>query len=392
MLAVHDGRLFLAAQALDSVAIGVAGVALPWLVLQSGGSQGEAGLVFAVTVAPYVLLGLVAGAVGDRLPRRAVMLAGHASQAAFAAVIPLWTIYGTPPPGVVLVLAFAVGSGRLFVDAAAFGAVASIVGTERFVDGQSAVSAAWSLGLFAGPAVGGALVGAVGPGRALAAEAAALVLAAALVATIHASFGNAEPAERGGGVREGIGFMVRNRGIATYTLVTIAWNLAGAGAFALLVPLLRDGVGLGSGAVGGILALGSLATLASSLMAAGLARRFGAAAVMSTCLLIAPLAIAGLGLAGGFGTALIAAVGYLLMQGLFAVLAIGERQRRAPERLQGRVGIAGRMVLLGTTASGSAIASGVVGAVGVGHLYLLMGAATFLVGVAAAPPLLRLEG
>ena len=45
LLGDRDMRLFLAAQGLDSVAIGVAGVALPWLLLSEGHSVGLAGLV-----------------------------------------------------------------------------------------------------------------------------------------------------------------------------------------------------------------------------------------------------------------------------------------------------------------------------------------------------------
>ena len=97
MLAVRDGRLLLAAQALDAMAIGVAGVALPWLVLRAGGSHGQAGLVFALTVVPYVVFGLFAGALSDRRSPRLVMLSAHAFQALCATVIPVWTIGGTPP-------------------------------------------------------------------------------------------------------------------------------------------------------------------------------------------------------------------------------------------------------------------------------------------------------
>ncbi len=391
MLAVRDGRLFLGAQALDSLAIGLSLVALPWLVLQDGGSHGEAGLVYSASVLPYVVFGLTAGSLGDRLPRRSVMLCGHAAQAACAAVIPIWTVAGAPPVGVVLGAAFAVGAGRVFVDAAAFGAVASIVGAERFVEGQSAVSAAWSIGLFAGPALGGALVAAIGPGRALAAEASALALAALSVSAIRAAFVHESEPMRRGAVREGVRFMVHDRGIATYTCVAIAVNLAGAGAFALEVPLLRDHIGLSSGEVGTILAVGSLATLASSLWAASVTRRFGGAVVIGACLLVAPLAVAALGVAGGFAAALAAIAVYLLIEGFLSVVAIAERQRRAPERLQARVGIAGRMILLGSMASGAALASALTGTVGIAHLYLAMGAATLVVGACSLPFLLGLD-
>jgi MFS family permease len=385
MLAVRDGRLFLAAQALDSLAIGVSLVALPWLVLQGGGSQAEAGLVYSVTVVPYLLLGLVAGSVGDRFSRRRVMLVSHAAQALSSAVIPLWTLGGSPPVGVVLAAAFAVGAGRVFADAAAFGAVASIVGPERFVDGQGAVSAAWSVGLFAGPALGGALVGAIGAGRSLAAEAGALALASLLVAAVRTAFGHGSESEVTGSIREGVRFMVDDRGIRAYTLVIVASNLVGAGAFALEVPLMRDAIGLSSGSVGAVLAVGSVATFAGSVLAAWLSRRFGGAAVFSACLLGTGLAIATLGLARGFAVALLGVMGYLLVEGVISVVAIGERQRRAPPWLQGRVGIAGRMVALGAMAAGSAAASALTGSVAISHLYLLMAAGTFACGLLSVP-------
>jgi MFS family permease len=392
MLAVRDGRLFLFAQALDALAIGVSQVALPWLVLENGGTQAEAGLIFPVSVIPYVVFGLIAGSIGDRFPRRTVMLCGHLEQTVFAAVIPIWTLAGAPPVGVVLGAAFAVGTGRVFVDAAAFGAVASIVGTERFVEGQSALSAAWSIGFFGGPLLGGALVAAVGPGFALAGEAAAVALAALMIAAIRTTFERAPEQPVGSAsIREGVRFMVHNRGIATYTVIAVAFNFVGAGSFALLVPLLRDGVGLGSGAVGTILTLGSLAFLAASVLASGVTRRFGGAVVMAGCLLVTPVAIALLGVVGALVTALVAVLFYEFNEGLISVVAIGERQRRAPERLQARVGIAGRMILLGAMASGGAVASALTGKVGISHLYLAMGAATMVVGVLACPFLLRLH-
>jgi Transmembrane secretion effector len=289
------------------------------------------------------------------------------------------------------VAAFAVGSGRVFVDAAAFGAVATIVGAERFVEGQAAVSAAWSIGFFAGPALAGGLVSAIGPGRALAAEAGALAFAALLVSAIRTSLARGERPSHAGAVQEGIRFIARNRAIATYTGVIIVWNVVGGGALALEVPLLRDSVGLSSGQVGFILATGSLAALAGSVFAAGLSRRFGARAVLRAGFLAIPIAVATLGAAAGFAVALIGTVGYLMGEGVTTVLSISERQRRTPDRLQGRVGIAGRMVALGAVAVGSALASALTRAVPVGHVYLLMGAAMLVVGVAATPLLLRLD-
>ena len=103
-------------------------MALPWLILDGGGSTLAAGLVFTLTVLPYVVFGLPAGVVGDRYPRRRTMWIAHAVQAGCAIVIPLWSLSGHPPLGVVLAAAFLIGAGRVFADAAAFGAIATMAG------------------------------------------------------------------------------------------------------------------------------------------------------------------------------------------------------------------------------------------------------------------------
>lgn len=394
LLAARDGRLFLAAQALDSVSLGFAGVVLPWLVLQGGGSHAAAGLVYPVTLVPYLAFGLPAGALADRLPRRTVMLVSHALQAAFGTAIPLWTISGQPPLALIFAAAFAIGSGRVFADAAAFGAVAAVVGPEQFTGGQAMLSAAWSIGLFAGPALGGALIGLVGAGFAMTAEAAAFVLAAVLILAIRSPFhaGPAEPAgQPPGAIREALGFMLRDPVVRTYTAVTFFSPLASAGDNALLVPLFRDGIGLSAGAVGWLLGAAALASALASPAVAPLCRRFGAGKVAACGLLLTPLPVAGLAAASGVGTALAALLPFELLSWSMGVLWIGERQRRAPERLQARVGITGRMITLAGATAGAGWASGLAGALTITQVYLVMAAAALAVGACAAPLILRLE-
>jgi MFS family permease len=150
-------------------------------------------------------------------------------------------------------------------------------------------------------------------------------------------------------------------------------------------------VDLSSAAVGTILAVGSAAGFAASFIVGWLTRRYGAMRLLAICYLVAPLATALLGVADGFGVALVGEAAGVLIAGLVSVTVIGERQRQAPERLQGRVGIAGRMVLLAAMAGGSTLASALTGPLGTRTVYLAMAAATFAVGTATAPLLLGLE-
>ena len=135
----RDGRRFLVAQLMDSLGGGLSSVVLPWLVLDAGGSRSEAGAAFLVGTLPYVLLGLPAGDVGDRHRRRRVMELGVTGQLLSALVIPVVVLAGTDARHLPLALIYTAGlgvtAGRVFVDAAAFGAIARLVGEGHFVEG-----------------------------------------------------------------------------------------------------------------------------------------------------------------------------------------------------------------------------------------------------------------
>jgi predicted MFS family arabinose efflux permease len=272
--------------------------------------------------------------------------------------------------------------------------VASIVGPERFGEGQATLSAAWGVGLFAGPALGGLLVAAVGPGFALAAEAGACAAAALLVLAIRSGLdhdADEPPVGSAAAIGEGLRYMLRSRAIATYTAVIVAFNLAGAGSYALLVPLLRDHMGLPARQVGAILAAGELSAVAAAAVVGPLTRRFGGDRLFAAGLIFGPFMIAALGLTTGFAGAAAAAIPFLLVESAISIVAIGQRQQCAPAELQSRVGIAGRMAALGAMAAGSAIASALSGPLGLSHLYLAMGAAALAVALVSAPFVLRLR-
>jgi predicted MFS family arabinose efflux permease len=385
--------LFLAAQGLDSVAIGVASVALPWLLLSEGHSVGLAGLVYPLTIVPFVVFGLPAGALGDRLPWRRVMYVSHAVQAAASAAIPLWALSGAPPLALILIAAFLVGSGRVFADAAAFGAVASVVGPENFTRGQSALSAVWSVGFLAGPALAGVLVAAIGPSFALAAEASALVIAAALIAGVRT--GRSSPAAGPAGsqdVRAGLRFIRRDPAVRVFTVTSFGFALVTAGAVGLQVPLLRNTIGLSSTATGWTLALGAFTGTATSLATSALAQRVKPSLLCLAAMVLAAATLAGLATASGLLAAVVAFMAYSGLSWLLSTLFISERQRRAPADLQARVGIAGRMLLLGAVAVGSAVATALAGKAGIRLTYLAMAISAAIVATAAGPLLIRRAG
>ncbi len=392
LLRHRDGRVFLASQALDALASGVAGVALPWLVLDAGGSVGEAGLVFTLTILPYVLFGLPAGVVGDRFPRRRVIWLAHAVQAAFAVIIPAWTVLGAPPLAVVLLAAFAIGAGRVFADAAAFGAVASLVGRDQFTSGQATLSAAWSLGLLAGPGLGGLLIHAIGPGRTLVIEAGAFLVAALLVVAVRSSFDADDPGAAVrplAAMREGLAIIFRDPVIRALTFTALAGNTVLAGVYGLTVPMLRTEMGLSAREVGWVLALGAGMGVVAAPVVGRLERRIGGPRLLVYASFAHALLVLAFSLAYGLAAAALAYAFLNLVEWAMIAAFIGERQRRAPQHLQARVGISGRMISLGALAGGSALASRLTGVMSLRELYVAMSLAALVVAAVTAPIILR---
>jgi len=384
----------LGAQALDVIAAGVSMIALPWLVLDGGGSATAAGLVYALGVFPYVVFGLVAGVVGDRYNRRTIMWIAHATQIAAALVIPAWAVLGHPPLGIILVAAFAIGTSRVFVDAAVFGAIAAIIGRERFIEGQATLSAAWAIGYFAGPALGGVLIAAIGPAFTLVAEAVMFALAMTMILRVRRPL---DADDRSAGeaaiamAREGLAVIWRSPRVRAYTWLSIAWNLAAAASAALVVPLLRESLNLTSLQAGIVLAVGSAVGLGVPTLLGRLVPRHGPGRVSAATTAASALAILATGLAPGFVTVAVAnGVRSLADYALLSTI-IGERQRGVPDRLQARVGISGRMIAVAAIAAGAVIGSVLSEPLGVRGVFVVSAIGVAIAFAIAIPGVLRAE-
>jgi predicted MFS family arabinose efflux permease len=386
LVSTADGRRFLIAQLMDSLGGGLSFVVLPWLVLDAGGSPSEAAAAFLVGTIPYVLLGLPAGDVGDRRQRRRVMELGVMVQLAAALVIPVVVLAGTDARQLPLVLIYAAGlgvtAGRVFVDAAAFGAVSRLVGEGNFVEGQAGLSFVWSLGLLVGPAIGGALIGLLGASEALWVQAAGFALAWALIASMKVDLG---PGERSsddtGGVMAGLMLVVRDPTLRMLTTVGMAWNLAVNMMYALIVVFARGELHADGPATGWMLAIGGGAGLLGGLAAPVVHRRLGAGLALRVALLGSGLGAIALALAGNVYTG---TIGFSLLEAfglLFITLLIGERQNRVGHNEQARVGITGRMAALLASTVGGLLATALVAHMPASSVYVLAAGGTVAVAL-----------
>jgi MFS family permease len=386
-----DGRRLLAAQLFDSLGAGVGVVVLPWLVLDAGGDASTAGLVAVFALFPYVLFGLFAGVTGDRRSRKRVIIAAHSTQTICALAVPLWALMGPTPEALVLGVAFAIGIARTFADAAAFGAIAQIVGPSQFGRAQGLLSTVWATGMVSGPALGGQLIEAIGPSRAIAVQCAAFACATLCALAIRSPL--RPPTPNFGGLREamreGIDVIRDTPMVRRITLTTLVWNLAFYGSEALIVPFLRDIIDLDGQRVGWVLGVGSLIGIATGPLIMWLEGRIGPATVIVAGITISGASVLALAVSTAFWEVLVVWIVLSLAQWVSFTTAIGERQRHAPAHLQARVGITGRAIAIASMTGGATGASLLAHVVGLRTLYLGMGVATLLVAVALGPRLVR---
>ncbi len=394
LLRSRDGLLYLIAQLMDAIGGGIALVALPWLVLDTGGSRTLAGAAYLIGTLPYVILGITAGDLGDRLPRRRIMVVATVGQAAAAAALPLTVALGRPSDRLPVALIFAAGlgvtAGRVFVDAAAFGAIARLVGTAHFVEGQAALSVVWSLGFLVGPAVGGALIGWVGPVQAFVVQTVGFLLAVGMFMLIRTDLGP-DPGHAPAGPRQsGLSLVAGDPVLRRLTGVGMAWNFAVNLFYALIVVYTRLVLHAGGPAAGRLLAVGGVAGLAGGSAAPVVRRRLGASVGLRLAVAANAVGAVAMALAGSLGQATVA---FALLEGtaiLFITMLIGERQVIAGPGAQSRVGITGRMSALLAASVGALVASALVAVISVDAVFAIAAAATVLVA-AASSRLLRVD-
>jgi MFS family permease len=388
----HDARRVVTAQFIAMLGFGLAVVALPLLVLDQGGSAALSGLVAAAGVAPYVLFGLYAGAIGDRVPRRRLLQVAYLFQAACAATIPIWSLYGTPPFALIISVAFFIGLGRAFVDAAVFGAIADVVSPENFIEGQAVMSVIWSSGQIFGPFVGGALVGLIGGSATILVQTILLLIGAGVVTTIRSPLasppaGGTQPVRRA--MKEGLEIMIKVPMLRLLTIVATIWFFSVMGIQGLFVAYYKDVVGMSVHLVGLTLAVGGFVGLAGSLAVRPLSRRFRAEKLIAAGVVGSGCAVLLISLAQNVAGAMAGAACFGFTVQITTASFVAERQRYAPHHLQSRVGLTGRAIVLGAMMAGGFTLSALATTIPLRGLFAGVGIAALLLALWAVPAIVR---
>jgi predicted MFS family arabinose efflux permease len=161
-------------------------VALPFAVLDLGGTPGQVGLVVAAGAAAQIGMQLFAGALADRGSRKRQMIGADAAAALAQGTLAALLLTGAATLPALALLQAAIGVCFALHFPAAVGLVPLVVERERLQPANALLSVAHSTALGLGAAAGGILAARFGAGVALAVDAATFAASALLVAGVHA--------------------------------------------------------------------------------------------------------------------------------------------------------------------------------------------------------------
>jgi len=181
VLAEPEYRKLFVGQAVSVVGTIFTTVALPFAVLDLGGSATDIGLVAAANLVPLLVFLLVGGVWADRLPRQRVMLVADLCRAALQVVAAALLVTGVAHIWHLALLQIALGTCEAFFRPAFTGLVPQTVSPERLQQANGLLSVVNNVALTAGAALGGVLVAAVGAGWAIGLDGITFVVSAAFL-------------------------------------------------------------------------------------------------------------------------------------------------------------------------------------------------------------------
>ncbi|MBW0103668.1 MFS transporter [Pseudonocardia sp. KRD291] len=350
----RDFLLLWSGESASQVGTRIGEIAIPLLaVTVLGATPWQMGLLTAAQTAGFLLIGLLAGVVLDRVRRFPVMIASDLARFALLVTVPVAGWFGVLGYPQLLAVAFLAGLCTVFFDVAYQSVLPSLVGRPQLVDGNGKLESTRAVAAAGGPAAGGGLVQLAGAAGAVLVDAVSFLVSAAALSRIR----TVEPALTPWGtsvlteIGEGLRFVLGNRLLRPIVLCTGTANLFTGVMQAALALFLARELAQPAGVVGLVLASTGVGAVLGAVTAGAWTRRLGQARtivwsllVTSPVMLLIPLAQPG-ALLGAAALGLLA-LGYGSV--VYNVAQVSFRQAVCPDRLLGRMNASARFLVWGT--------------------------------------------
>ena len=326
-----------------------------WLMTSLSPDPLMVALVQAATTFPMFVLALPAGALADIVDRRKLLIAAQLFGLGGAAILSGLTLAGLTDASILLAFTAAIAIGAALSAPAFQAIVPELVPGPALQQAVALNSLGVNIARAIGPALGGVIIAASGPGAVFAANALSILGILAVLARWRRDAPDRHlPAEHMvGAMRAGLRYALRAPELKVVLIRSVGFFLFASGLWALLPVIARRDLELGPLGYGGLLTFMGLGAIGGAMLMPKLRGRIGANALTLAASILLAIAMAGLSQTAQFVTAAAA----LFVAGLawIAMMASlnGGAQATSPGWVKARALAIYLLVFQGSMAAGS---------------------------------------
>ncbi len=349
----HPGFLtFWMAETVSEFGTYVTTIALQVLVvLTLSGTATDVGLLNASRWLPYLLFGLIVGALVVRRRRKPILVTTDLARGILLGLIPLLWILGQLNLPILMVFVALFGVFSLLNDSASQSFLPRLVPQSSLLAANARIDQSAAVAQTSGPLVAGGLVTVLGAPIAVLVDAVSYLFSAAAVSRIRItepkSNENKQPLNLRRDIGEGLRWVYRHHTLAPHALTSHGWFLFNSMLLTVFVPFALLSLHLTPFELGITLASAGLMGFLGSLLSTRIGLKWGAGRTVIACHALMPIAWAIIALVpvdtsghNKWITIAVVAIGqglYGLALGLENANEMGYRQAVTPDALQSRM-------------------------------------------------------
>jgi MFS family permease len=306
---------------------------------------------------PWLLFGLYAGVVADRVNRRLLVVIVDLMRAAVLGVLTVTVVTGAVNIAIVLVTMFVLGTAEVFVDTTAGTLLPMVVDKRDLGIGNARLMAGMlTMNQLVGPAIGATLF-AAGMAWPFLTQAVCVALGALMIARMRppALPPRVENSHVGRDIVEGLRWTWRHPAVRTLTLTIVTFNVTYGAAWSVLVLYATERLDLGAIGFGLMTTVGAVGGLAGTASYDWLERHASLANIMRVGLLIETFTHLALALTTVGWVALVIMFIFGAHAFVWGTTSRTVRMRAVPNELQGRVGSLYAIAVFGGIVAGQAL-------------------------------------
>jgi predicted MFS family arabinose efflux permease len=351
-------RWLLASSWTSNLGDGIALAAGPLLVASETRSPVLVSMAVLLQQLPWLLFGLYAGAIADRVDRLRLVIAADLLRAVVLVVLGATILTGAVSIGVVLGALFLIGTAEVFADTASGTLMPMLVDKRDYGLATARLQTGYiTLNQLVGAPIGAALF-ATGRAIPFGVQVVTVLLAAVLIVRIALPKGpvrDVVDTHVRRDIADGVRWLLGHPPVRTLTLVILTFNITWAAGWSVLVLYSLEVVDLGSVGYGLLTSAAAVGGLVSTVSFGWLERHVPLATLMRVCLLLEVAMHLALAVTRQGWVALLILFGFGMYAFVWGALSAAIRQRAVPTEFQGRVGSVYGVGVYGGIVAGSAL-------------------------------------